>query len=85
MKRILIVINKPDLSKGVANTQYCKLIKSLPVEVETGAFPYEDVFVIEFASRSETDLNKAVRYFLNNWDSEVIDIFKLGNKKVASI
>lgn len=83
--RILIVIDLPDLKRGVTNLQYYKLIKSLPVEVEVDAFPHGEYFIIEFASRIESDLNKAVRYFLGNFNLEVYSVFRLGNKEVVSI
>ena len=91
--KILIVIDKPDLSKGIKNTQYYKLITSLPVSVEVNTFfhkkyswfPFDDEFVIEFISTNLRDLNKAAKYFLGNYTQEILDVFKLGNKQVISI
>jgi len=77
MKRILIAIDPPKENIGVLH----EVIKSLPVSVEAGAFPHGDIFLVEFASKNETDLGEAANYFLENWDLKIIDVLILVGRK----
>jgi len=85
MTKILITIQKPDLTKGISNTPHYQAIRTLPFGIESGAYPVGDDFVVEIKGRRSEQAFQAATSFMENYPGEIFSAFQHSGKRVTDL
>ena len=85
MTKILITIQKPDLSVGLTNTPYYKVIRTLPRGFEYGAYPDGENFTVEIKARRAEPAFGIAQQFMKKYPGAILGAYRHTGKTIENL